>query len=169
MTNQLDNVPHSLTAQELAALNEALAAHYTYQAAASYLLEIPLSATRIVDSVRPPNVPPGDTGWVLLRNDLKEKAEEYMQQYACEQSWSVLTSKKKEEVPAPATNSVEALKQYVDAVAQNWKSTAVGQYLAWNNYVTGVAEKMQQLVSQGHLTEPGQAYVYYDRYCMAPP
>ncbi|MFD9360089.1 hypothetical protein [Streptomyces sp. NPDC060031] len=171
ISNQLNDAPQSniLTVAEQAALQRAITAHYTYQAAVSYSLEIPQSATRLTESVRPREVPPWDTYWVLLKKDLKKNAKGYLKQYACERAWNALTPQKKQQLPAPTTNAEKSVKAYVEAAAKYWESTVVGQYLAWNSYANGVFEKMEQLVSQGHLTAPPQAYVYYARYCMAPP
>ncbi|MEU2829170.1 hypothetical protein ABZ667_10960 [Streptomyces lavendulae] len=153
----------------MAALNDAVAAHYKYQAAVSYVLEIPLSATSLVESVRPPNYPPENTFWILLKNDLTKKSEDYLKEFACAQSWDALTPEKKQENSPPPSWSEETVKASINAVAEEWRATLVGQYFAWNNFTTGVFEKMEQLASQGHLTAPAQAYVYYARYCLTPP
>ncbi|MFJ8565844.1 hypothetical protein [Streptomyces sp. NPDC093514] len=169
LSHQLATVPRTLSADELAALNRALAAHYGYRAAVSHL-SIPLTATSLVDNVRPPNYHPQNTGWVLLKNDLKKKAEDYLKEFACAQSWNALTPERKQEVNSPPPSwSEETVKASINAVAEKWRATLVGQYFAWNNFTTGVFEKMEQLASQGHLTAPAQAYVYYARYCLTPP
>ncbi|MFD7261321.1 hypothetical protein [Streptomyces sp. NPDC059874] len=105
----------------------------------------------------------------MLKNDLKKKADGYIKEYACEQTWNALTPDKKQQLAAPTTNAEEEVKEYVAAVAEKFKSTLVGQYIIWYNFTNGIADKAQQLLSQGHLTAPPQAYAYYVHYCLTPP
>ncbi|MFD7026661.1 hypothetical protein ACFWAR_01330 [Streptomyces sp. NPDC059917] len=176
LSDQLASAPRdqALPSEELAALIAARAAQDRLRAAVDYL-SIPSSTDALVDSLRSPYMPSTYTAdWLSLKNDLKKNAEGYIKQFACEKSWDALTPEKKQELqPLPAeyfTNaSEETVKKYVDAVFKTWKSTLVGQYVAWNNYGTDLFKKMEQFFSQGHLAAPPQAYFYYARYCLTPP
>ncbi|MER6157783.1 hypothetical protein ABT147_19890 [Streptomyces sp. NPDC001868] len=173
LSTELAAVPDNLSSAELAAREAALAAQLRL-ATAIRQAEIPQTAATLTDNSRPSNVARVDAEWVTLRDSLKKTGEDYIKQFACEQAWTALTPEKKLEQNPPTTNwftdaTEQTIQGYIDTRYRDWKSTAIGQYVAWAQYSNGLFEKMKEFASQGQLAAPAQAYVYYVRYCQTPP
>ncbi|WP_344358229.1 hypothetical protein [Streptomyces gobitricini] len=177
LDENLARVPDNLSSEEMAAREAAEAALDTLEIAISQgqrQAEIPQTAAILADSSRPFAVPPDDTAWVELSESLKKNGADCIKQFACEQAWNALAPEKKQELKPPtsfwfADASAQNVQRYIDIVYENWKLTALGQYISWAQYSKDLFDKATEFASQSQLTAPAHAYVYYARYCLTPP